>query len=261
MLAAYIPYDVKVLNSGRRYDGRSPSESRAVTLEFGGAGEAEDASVLCSFGNTKVHARVTHDVVVPRPRRPNDGDLIVVLRSPTPVSPLVERTLHDAFVGSNCLDLQGLCIQSGKRVFRLTLHLDVVDDDGNCLDAASLAGFSALTRYARPAYAISDDGSVSVLPKTQAPGVKLPLSYPPLVVTVGLPHFIVDPTKREEAALKGSRACFALNEVGEVCCIEKSGGDATMTPRDVVRAMDVAREASAERFAFAAEQSSTETPA
>lgn len=229
---------------GRRIDGRSPTESRRVAISLGPSwGFAE-----ISFDNTLVVASTSVDPITPSPDRPAEGTLSIAMQlSPTSselaardslgrtaVTHLVTETRNciDKFVrDSRAIDTEALCILAGIKVWAVRVDVDVINDDGNCIDACVMAIMSSLMHARRPDVTVTGK-EVRIHSVDEREPVPLPIHHVPLSVSFALfgagkpyePDLVVmDPVKKEEIASAGALS-FAFNAQGEVCGVYKAGG-------------------------------------
>ena len=63
---------------------------------------------------------------------------------------LISRLLEKALRGSRAVDLEGLCIVAGEKVWKLNVDLKILDHDGSLVDCACIAAISALLHFKRP---------------------------------------------------------------------------------------------------------------
>ena len=135
---------------------------------------------------------------------------------------LLERSIRDA----RTVDVEGLCLIAGERVWSLRVDVLVVDDNGNLVDAASIAALSALLRYRRPDASISG-GVVSLHSMDERQPIALHLHRLPLCTTFALfdggQLWVVDPTVEEEAVSDGC-VSVAVDDFHDVCGVYKMGG-------------------------------------
>lgn len=66
------------------------------------------------------------------------------------LSTLVNRALEKCLKDSKVINLEALCIRAGVKVWSIRLDLNVLNLDGNLVDAASIAALAALAHYQRP---------------------------------------------------------------------------------------------------------------
>lgn len=103
------------------------------------------------------------EVVKPQADRPYEGFILLT----TEISPMASssyeaggrasdeevvmaRLLDKALRRSNCIDREALCIVAGQSVWQIRLDVHFLDDEGNMLDAASIAAITALRHFRRP---------------------------------------------------------------------------------------------------------------
>ncbi|KHJ47187.1 3' exoribonuclease family, domain 1 [Trichuris suis] len=145
-----------------RVDGRTNADFRPVKLNFG----HEYGSCVATFGKTKVFAKVSSSIVVPRPNRPSSGRLVVNLElSPMACSYFegsrpdtwieMQRLLERMLKESNCVELESLCVLAGEKVWQIRCDLYVIDNDGSLLDCAMFAAMAALKHFRIPVVSIS----------------------------------------------------------------------------------------------------------
>ncbi|CDF38536.1 exosome component 9 Rrp45 [Chondrus crispus] len=232
------------VSAGRRLDGRSLTDPRHVSVTLGPSwGFAEVA-----FDNTLVIASTSVDATAPSSERPNEGVLTVVADlSPTSSeaaareslarsghTPVVTeiRNCIDKFVReARAIDTEALCILAGVKVWAVRVEVDIINDDGNCVDACVMAVMSSLMHARRPDVTVTGK-EVRVHSLDEREPVPLPVHHVPLSVSFALfgagkpyePDMVVmDPVKKEEIASGGSLS-FAFNAQGEVCGVYKAGG-------------------------------------
>lgn len=159
-----------------RVDGRTAGESRPLKLHFSKSHNWSECSVhAASSSSTQVTCSVYGEVIpCPRPYdRPNDGILIFQVDA-SPMACIgwesssssdgetssslstkqfcnrIHRNLERNILLGGVLDVESLCIVSGKWVWKLVVSITLVDHGGNCLDMAMLASLAALRHYRRP---------------------------------------------------------------------------------------------------------------
>lgn len=232
------------VSSSLRIDGRSLTDSRRVNLTLGPVwGFAE-----ITFDQTRVVASTLVDAITPPPERRSEGSLsIIVDFSPTSSEPaakdvlqprapppsltearaVVERIVRD----SRSLDTEALCILAGIKVWAVRVHVDVVNDDGNCIDACVMAVMASLMHARRPDVTVTGK-EVRIHSLDEREPVPLPVHHVPLAVSFALfgggklyeeEITVLDPIKMEETASGGS-VTFAYNAAGEICGVHKAGG-------------------------------------
>ncbi|EEQ98198.1 exosome complex exonuclease rrp45, putative [Perkinsus marinus ATCC 50983] len=124
----------------------------------------------CSIGKTRIRAVVTGQLTSPPSNRPREGRLSINVEAGPMAAPAVLPSgnssglvgsaqtpegislcnqLERMLKGSNAVDVEALCIQSGSLVWELRLDVHVLSDNGNVGDAAAIASIVALRHYRR----------------------------------------------------------------------------------------------------------------
>ena len=259
-----------------RGDGRGPGEVRKVKLTLGRWHNGAECTVQWGMG-TRVTALVTGTLLPPSSERPSEGTVSLsvdlspmassafghaqpVTTTPSGMSSTgdlfsvtdeaqklltnrILRSLERTLLIGGALDTEALCVQSGAWVWRLNVHVTVLDDAGNLLDAAVLAAVAGLRHYRKPQVELQTTGNNSVVsPKLIDSDIReptpLPLHHTPLSISFALIHAddasmattstctvaaLVDPTDREELVQTGSIS-LAMNVHSEVCLLDFPGG-------------------------------------
>jgi exosome complex RNA-binding protein Rrp42 (RNase PH superfamily) len=252
-----------------RTDGRSRHQRRPVRLQL--SRDADRAVATVRWGHTRVTAHMSGDLVPPQnPDRPQEGWVVLsVDMSPAastsyrsaapltsggnnnaadrggssssggpsvdrfqrqklnPILRAIERSVQAA------IDVEALCV--GELVWKLQLSVTILQDDGNCLDAAVLAAIASLRHYRQPAVDANSSPPKINLAKEPIP---LPLRVIPLAITFGVVLasdeksssssskliFLVDPTHKEELCSKGTFS-IAVTVFGELCWLDYAGDE------------------------------------
>lgn len=242
----------QLILKGTRLDGRGLYDYREIKVEQGVIEKAE-GSARVLLGKTEVLAGVKIEVGQPFPDTPNEGVLtvnaeLVPLASPTfePGPPdensielarVVDRGVREA----KAVDLEKLCIEPGKKVFVLFLDIYVLNHDGNLIDASALAAMAALMNTKIFNYEV-EGGEIKMKPG-YAP---LPVNKHPVAVTLAKVNdqLIVDPWLEEEQVMD-ARITITTNDEGHICAVQK-GGSGYFTPKQVLSAVQIAKEKAAE---------------
>ncbi|MEM1578202.1 MAG: exosome complex protein Rrp42 [Archaeoglobaceae archaeon] len=218
-------YVLSKLRDGERIDGRKIDEFRKIEIKTGVIEKAE-GSALVKLGNTQVVVGVKIQPGEPFPDTPDRGVIIVnaelvPLASPTfepgpPDETSVElaRVVDRGIRESEAVDLSKLCIEAGKKVWIIFVDVHALDDDGNLLDASSIAAISALLNAKVPAkrFGIGED--------YQLPVQDLPVSVTSLIVG---DRFLVDPS-RDEMSVGENTFTVSVDKNNNVVAMQKSGG-------------------------------------
>ncbi|KAF4748768.1 Exosome complex component RRP45, partial [Perkinsus olseni] len=252
-----------LFNTGIRVDGRSSAEFRKLDIRLGpGLGQAE-----CSIGKTRTRAVVTGELTKPPPNRPREGRLSVnveagpmaapatlpsgnptglVGSSQTPEGVSLCNQLERMLKGSNAVDVEALCVQSGALVWELRLDVHVLCDCGNVGDSAAIASIVALRHY-RQAEVSVENGDIIYSPDLDP--VPLSVHHMPIPVTFAAipsdigedPVLLADPSNLEEQ-FQGDGGQLVvvgvvMNQYGELCSVLKSGGASLLLDRDLMPAV------------------------
>lgn len=192
----------------KRFDGRKPEEFRELVIETGVSKNAE-GSARVKLGKTEVLVGIKMDVAEPYADSPAQGNLMVTSEfltlssprldlGPQPFSSLeLARVIDRGIRESHFIDLAGLCIKEGEKVWNVMVDIYTINDDGNLLDAAGIGAIVALKTARIPEYN-EQTGKTKFGKWTDK---KIPLSkQTPLSLTVHKvgKTLIVDPTKEEE---------------------------------------------------------------
>ncbi|KAG9443822.1 hypothetical protein H6P81_015162 [Aristolochia fimbriata] len=229
------------LLSDLRVDGRRPFDYRSLTIKFG----REDGSSEVQLGQTRVMGFVTSQLVQPYRDRPNEGTLSIF----TEFSPMADPSFESGRPGefavelgriidrglreSRAVDTESLCVLPGKLVWAIRVDLHILDNGGNLVDAANVAALTALSTFRRPECALGgEDGQEIIIhpPEVKDP---LPLIIHHLPIAVTFAFFdngnslVVDPTYKEEAVM-GGKMTVTMNNNGDVCAIQKAGGEGVL---------------------------------
>ncbi|MCK5283047.1 MAG: exosome complex protein Rrp42 [Nanoarchaeota archaeon] len=239
---------IKLLNEGKRLDGRDISELRQpIKVEYGISKTAE-GSAKVTMGDTEVLAGVKMEISEPYPDTPDQGTIMVgaeliPLSSPEfesgpPSIKAVElaRVVDRGIRESKAIDFRKLCIKKGEKIWILLIDIVTLNDDGNLIDASALAALAALKDAKFPEV---KDGAIDYKKKTDK---SIDLVKEPIAVTVFKVgnHFIVDPTREEEKAI-GTRLTITTTKNNLICALQKSG-DSSLTQEDISRMIDIAIE-------------------
>jgi exosome complex component RRP42 len=221
-------YMIKLLENGERVDGRKLDAFRDIKVETGIIKRAE-GSARVKIGKTDVIVGIKTEIGEPFSDMPNMGILkteaeFTPIASPdfesgppgedaTELARIVDRGIRE----SEMIDLEKLCIKEGEKAWEIFVDVQIINHDGNLIDASALAAIAALKVTKVPK--LEDDKIIR--DKTE---MKLPLLHTPITVTVGkfADKFIIDPLKEEEEVLD-SKITIAVMENGKICAMQKSG--------------------------------------
>ncbi|XP_058723899.1 exosome complex component RRP45A-like [Vicia villosa] len=225
------------LLSDLRVDGRGPLDYRKLNIKFG----RDNGSAEVQLGETRVMGFVSGQLVQPYRDRPNEGTFSIF----TEFSPMADPSFEPGRPGesavelgrivdrglreSRAIDTESLCILSAKLVWAIRIDIHILDNAGNLVDAANIAALASLMTFRRPECSLGgEDGQqVVVHPPEEREPLPLIIHHLPIAVTFGFFSnenlVVLDPTYREEAVMTG-RMTTTLNANGDVCAIQKPGG-------------------------------------
>ena len=199
---------IEYLKEGKRFDGRQPEEFRDITVEMGLSKNAE-SSCSVKFGKTEVYVGVKLEVTEPYPDSPNKGNFMCSAE----LSPLASesfelgppginaielgRVLDRGIRESGFIDFEKLCIKEGEKVWQVFLDIIAINDDGNLMDVAGLAGLIALAHAKLPVY-----NEETGKPEHELSDIDLPLNKEAMAFNMTIHSIngvlIVDPSVDEE---------------------------------------------------------------
>lgn len=225
------------LLSELRVDGRGPLDYRKLNIKFG----RDDGSAEIQLGETRVMSFVSAQLVQPYKDRPNEGTLSIFTEFSPMADPSFEpgrpgesavelgRIIDRGLRESRAIDTESLCILSAKLVWAIRIDIHILDNAGNLVDAANIAALASLKTFRRPECSLGggDGQQVVVHPPEVREPLPLIIHHLPVAVTFGFFSnenlVVLDPTYHEEAVMTG-RMTATLNANGDVCAIQKPGG-------------------------------------
>ncbi|KAG8370991.1 hypothetical protein BUALT_Bualt13G0040700 [Buddleja alternifolia] len=229
------------LLSDLRIDGRGPFDFRNVTIQFG----SEDGSSEVQLGQTRVMGFVTSQLVQPYRDRPNEGTLAIFTEFSPMADPSFEigrpgefavelgRIVDRGLRESRAVDTESLCVVAGKWVWSIRIDLHILDNGGNLVDAANIAALAALLTFRRPECTLGgeDDQEVIIHPPEVREPLPLIVHHLPIAITFAFigneSTVVIDPSHFEEAIM-GGKLTATLNTNGDVCAIQKAGGEGVL---------------------------------
>lgn len=231
----------RMIKEGRRIDGRKFDEMREASIETGVIDAKAEGSARVKLGNTDVLCGVKVIAGTPYPDRPDSGTMmtsaeLVPIASPEfemgrPGEDAIElaRVVDRGIRESGMIDLEKLCIEPREMVWMVSIDLHVLNQDGNLLDACTLASVAALNTAWVPKYD-KKTGLVVREKSGDLPITKLPISF--TFAKIG-DQIVADPILDEEYAMdarltvtvtdkhihamqKGENGAFSPEEVSEL---------------------------------------------
>lgn len=225
-------YIVAQAVSGKRLDGRKLDDFRKIEIEKDLIPNAE-GSCRIRMGNTDIIAGVKMAVGTPFSDKPAEGIFI----SNAELSPMaaarfeagrpgedaieLARVVDRGIRESKAIDVEKLCIAKGEKVWIVNLDCQIMNHDGNLVDACALASAIALANTQLPEY----DPETETINIEKKAG-KLPLKLKPVAVTaykIGN-KLVLDPTLEEED-VSTVKLTVTTKDDGNVCALQKSGRD------------------------------------
>lgn len=243
----------QLMSKGKRLDGRDPTTYREIRIEQGIIEKAE-GSARVLLGKTEVLVGIKIEVGQPFSDTPTEGVLtvnveLVPLASPEfePGPPREEaielaRVVDRGIRESKTINLEKLCLQSGKTVLVVFIDVYVLNHDGNLIDASALAALAALLNTKMPKYEVNEEGEITV----KSGYSPLPIQNYPIAVTFADLNgkLAVDPFLEEEEVMD-SRLTMTIEKDGKVCATQK-GGSGSLTKEQISNVMRIAGEKAVE---------------
>ncbi len=241
----------QMIDEGRRVDGRPLDKYRDVTVEVGCIKSA-DGSARVKMGDTEVVAGIKVEIGTPFGDTPNEGVLMVGAEfvplasydfesgPPSENAIEVSRVTDRAIRESKVVDFKKLCITPGEKVWMVFVDIDVMNDDGNLIDACSIASLAALL--------------TTKVPKLDAEGKKtdeyegpLPMDGKPLCTTFAKisSKIVIDPANVETDIIDARLTVGTFEKDGKVgLCAMQKGGSSGFKPEEIEQIIDMAIEKS-----------------
>lgn len=203
----------ELIKNGSRIDDRDFFEYRKIEIIKNYSKNAEGSCYL-KLGKTQVLAGVKLEITEPFPDTPDEGILVVNLEFLPASHPEVQvgppddkaieyaRVVDRAIRESEFIKTKELVIEPGKYVWVIYLDIYVLNDDGNIIDASTLASICALMNTKFPSYEkVNDNYIINQKMKTDK-SLPLNLDRIPMNVTFAKidDKFLVDPCRGEELA-------------------------------------------------------------
>jgi exosome complex component RRP42 len=244
---------IELLANGARVDERGLTDYRKIELESGVIERAE-GSARVKLGKTDVMVGIKIETGAPFADMPDKGVLtvnaeLVPLASPEfepgpPGEDAVElaRVVDRGIRESKAIDLEKLCVESGKLVFVVFIDVYVLNHDGNLIDASAIAALAALMNTKMFKYEVEDCAIVKKPGYTPLPMV----DYPIAVTFAKIGNTLVMDTELDEEQVMDARLTITLNKDGHVCAMQKGGGSGYFTKEEILEAVKIASEKTAE---------------
>lgn len=243
----------ELLANGKRVDGRDLTEYRAIEVESGVIERAE-GSARVHLGKTDVIVGVKIDTGKPFPDMPDKGVLtvnaeLVPLASPNfepgpPGEDAVElaRVVDRGVRESKAIDLEKLCVESGKLVFVVFIDVYILNHDGNLIDASAIAALAALINTKMFKFSVEEGEIVKKPGYTPLPIV----NYPVAVTFAKIGDKLILDTGMDEEEVMDARLTMTMDKDGNICAIQKGGGSGYFTKEEIMEAAKIASEKTVE---------------
>ena len=230
----------ELLVNGQRVDEREPTEYRKIEIESGVIERAE-GSARVRLGKTDVMVGVKFATGTPFSDMPDSGVLTVnaelvpfaaVEFEPGPpgedaveLARVVDRGIRE----SKAIDLEKLCVESGKMVFVVFVDVYVLNYDGNLIDAATMAALAALINTKMFNYELVDGEIVKKPGYTPLPIINYPIS----VTFAKIGDKIILDAGMDEEEVMDARLTMTMDKDGKICAIQKGGGSGYFTQEEI----------------------------
>jgi exosome complex component RRP42 len=234
----------KQLKEGKRGDGRGLQDFREATITTNYVPRAA-GSAMVKLGRTRVLAGVKIESGEPFPDTPNSGVLTTNVEllpmafptfeagPPNEISIEIARVVDRGIRESKMIDTQKLVIEPGKKVWIVFVDINIMDFDGNLIDACTLAAVSALRSAFIPAS--REGGKDMPLPVDQ-----IPISV--TMVKIG-DDLVCDPDLEEEQ-LGSARITVTTTEDGHIRAMQK-GDTGSFTFDEIKKAIKISSDTGA----------------
>lgn len=243
-------YMKKMFEAGKRFDLRKLDEFRKFEVTYDVSNKAE-GSARVKLGNTEVIVGIKLSPGEPYPDSPEKGNLsvstdLLPLASPRfemgppdfegiELPRLIDREVRE----SKMIALDKLCIKQGEKVWTVFIDIYPINDDGNLIDAASIATLAALQNVVVPN--LDENGKVDYEAKSKK---KLPMNED--IQPLSFSFFkignsvILDPTREEQEACE-ARVTYGISKQGKEYFIHscQKSGEVCFTKEDVAKMMSL----------------------
>jgi len=242
----------QLVSLGKRLDERGLTDYREAQVEVGVIEKAE-GSARTRLGKTEVLVGIKIEIGEPFSDVPDKGVLTVNAELTPSASPTFEpgppredsielaRIVDRGIRESEAIDLEKLCIESGKKVFVVFVDVYVLNYDGNLIDASALAALAALLNTKVFNYEVKE-GEVQIKPGYKS----LPIHNYPIAVTFAKINdkLVVDPELEEEQVME-ARLTMTFEKDEKICALQK-GGEGYFKIPQILEAAEIARKKAAE---------------
>ncbi len=234
---------IESLKRGTRFGGRKVDEYRDISVQFNISQNA-NGSARVKLGGTDVIVGTKFEIGKPYADSPGEGSISVgaeltplaspnfEVGPPQPTEVELARVVDRAIRESHCIDLKAFCLTEGEKVLSMYIDAYAITQDGNLLDATSMAALATLNNTRLPKV---EDGKL-IHGEFDA---KLKLKNQPLLATFAKVGgtLLLDPDLGEEAAMH-ARFSFGSTEDGTLVAFQK-GGSGGMSMDEISRSIEI----------------------
>ena len=215
----------------KRLDNRLITEYRPITINH--ITSSFNSPIKVSLGNTEIISQINSKLVQPKQNYPNEG--IISFQVDThhlkpnadynssneslnefriSISTILEKCLKE----SHALDTNILCVIPGKIVWKITVEICIIRNDGNVFDAVVIAALASWLSYRIPFFRIKENELY------YDSFINLTTIHMPVCVSYGVYikknktqkiFFMLDNTLEEEGVMNGNISICA-NIFGEI---------------------------------------------
>ena len=250
----YKEYIRQLARNRKREDGREPMEMRKIEIQHNPFSRPE-GSALIKMGDTVLVSGVKMEVGEPFPDSPDAGILMVGAEFSPIASPEFEsgppqedsielaRVVDRGIRESKAIDMEALCIKPREKTWMVMIDIQILNHDGNLIDAAALASAAAIANTKMPAY---EDDKVNYEKRNKS----LPVKHKPIAVSFAKieGNIFMDPTFAEEAVMDGG-IVITVRDDGNVNSIQMLGNGG-FSQSEIESLIDTAVEKSKEMRVF-----------
>jgi len=224
-----------------------------------GGGSSVRGSALARHGETTVMCGVSAVIATPDAERPESGFLEIYVEYAPQASEEgrpgrghakrdeTAATTRGALVNSEILgkDLKDLCVERGAFVWRISVDITVLNDDGAVADCAVTAAVAALKDCVLPSVGAATATSVDGAEDDgdgDGVGTSLNVRATPVCLTTAMyeEHLLVDPTHDEET-VSACEVSVVLTEDGLIRGVYKAGGQFEATEDTLMKCIAAAK--------------------
>lgn len=222
----------------------------------GGFGSSVCGSALARHGETTVMCGVSAVIATPDAERPESGFLEIYVEYAPQASEEgrpgrghsrrdgTAATTRGALMNSEILgkDLKDLCVERGAFVWRISVDITVLNDDGAVADCAVTAAVAALKDCVLPSVGAPTATSVDNAEDADRVGTSLNVRATPVCLTTAMyeEHLLVDPTHDEET-VSACEVSVVLTEDGLIRGVFKAGGQFEATEDTLMKCIAAAK--------------------